>query len=302
MNQSRLEQLFPTIFINPKIDVFRFISPSIGYGVFAVAEIEQGELLAEIPFSECIIASNQKLLAEKIARNRQDSKWSEYFSFVLDSGVLNNVPIMWDNVSGISGSLKVLLESIKADFPNVPRWASAYMLSRSFEIEDENDSSIASVPIGDLFNHSTNAYNTRIRQDENGFRFYAESKISAGCEIFNNYGIDDSLTMFATHGFWDTDLITNMVFVPIKFLLETTTEEDEHFLLQIVIDENNIANSCREFLEVYKDQAIEQMLKGLEKMMTEVTDCSPCDNPQLEIINKSQLENLQVLYKNFSFH
>ena len=301
MNQYRLEQLFPTIFIHPKIDVFRFISPSIGYGVVAVAEIEQGELLAEIPFSECIIAPNQKLLAEKIARNQQDSKWSEYISFILESGVLNNVPIMWTNVSGISGSLKFLLESIHADFPNVPRWASAYMLSRSFEIEDDNTSSIASVPIGDLFNHSTKAYNTRIRQYDNGFRFYAESKISAGCEIFNNYGIDDSLTMFATHGFWDTDLITNIVFIPIKFLLETTTEEDEQFLLQIVIDENNIANSCREFLEVYKDQAVDRLLKGIEKMIHELKDYSPCDNPQLQIINQSQLENLEVLYKNFTF-
>ena len=284
MNQNQLEQLFPTIFINSKIDLLHFVSVDIGYGVYAVSEIEQGELLVEIPFTECILASDQKCLAQKISDYQKDSKWSEYISFIIDSGVLEKVPIMWENKRGICGSFKFLLESISADLPDVPKWASAYMLSRSFELEDSTDS-IASVPVADLFNHSTINFQTRIRQCETGFRFYAESPIQAGCEIFNNYGIDDTLTMMATHGFYDKQLISNLVYIPI--------DDDVSSMLRIPVDED-IKITCRDFSE--------RILIATENMLDEVKNCLADNNSGLDIVNESQLENLQTLYDDLLFH
>ncbi len=301
MNREKIEKLFPQIYINHKVDVFKHVSDEVGYGVVATENIQIGELLVFIPFDACIIAESEIFLTNKIAKSVNNTPWSEYISFIMHSNVLSHVPVLWSDHSSLKGSLKFLLDSIVGDLSDIPKWAAAYMLSRSFEIERPGGSpSIASVPVADLFNHSTLDWNTRIRQCEDGFRFFAEKNIFSGTQIFNNYGIDDQILMFLTHGFIDDGLKEDVLSIPVSLVREDNDEgsRDEDILIRIEVEEEK----CFEFLdtlpESWKPRAVDRMKRTVEKQIEEFSRLYyTSENVFLQKIYKSEKNNLEIFHR-----
>ena len=301
MNRKKLEQLFPQIYINHKVDVLKYVSDEVGHGVVATENIQIGELLVFIPFDACIIGESEIFLANKIAESVNNTPWSEYISFIMHSNVLSHVPLLWSDHSSLKGSLKFLHDSIVGDLSDFPKWAAAYMLSRSFEIERWGSSpSIASVPVADMFNHSTLDWNTRIRQCEDGFRFFAEKNIFSGTQIFNNYGIDEQILMFVTHGFIDEGLRQNVLYIPVSLLREEDDggSRDEDILIRIEVEEAK----CFQFLdsvpESWKPRAVDRMKRAVEKQIDEFSRLDlTAENVFLQKIYKSEKNNLELFYR-----
>ena len=193
-----------------------------GYGCIANRDIEKGTLLLSVLFEDCIIGKDEIELMEKILLHYGDnSKWTKYIDHVLDSKVLEYVPIMWSDLTELKMvcSLRALMSVVEDTMvlvnDYVPRWVIAFVLSRSFSIQG-GDGGIAIVPFGDMFNHSSNGWNTRLIEGEYGYMFYAEQFIHTGDEIFNHYGEDfDVMTMMITHGFFDDVVDSGNVYVGI---------------------------------------------------------------------------------------
>ena len=225
---------FPSLVVNPKIDFFHDFGPPFGLGCRATESIETGELLLSVSYDDCIWPATPEadesglFLAIEYALNDPNSKWFSYVNRVRSSGCLNIVPCMWPQscIHSITGtSLGYVINACGSEntYARISTTALAYMLSRSFVSESERGS-IASVPFGDMFNHSTFEWNTRIREivDEKRFVFYAERDIEENAQIFNNYGQQSGLEMMATHGFIDKGMNVSEIFFPLSLMTEET--------------------------------------------------------------------------------
>ncbi len=286
MDVKTIQKIFPKILINPKLEIRNSVA---GNGVFATDDISIGELLGFIPFDSCILGESEFSLAKKISDSRTNSLWSQYISFIVDSGLLNCIPLMWPDTSSLKGSLRVLHLSIISDLsPDIPSWAFAYMLSRSFEVEGFPPYTIASVPFGDLFNHSTKNWNTRIRECEDGFRFFAENEIFRGHEIFNNYGIDEQHLMMITHGFFDDGLRTDVMYISAGELRYGEDDEGKE------VDETVIRIETGSVFDAFKDRANEQFRRVVERRLVQLESESSTNLlPFISAIYKSEIENLK---------
>jgi hypothetical protein len=244
------DSLFPTVWRNPKVDFFRYIDQQLGHACFAKEPISVGETLLTVPFSACLTGKDEQVLVRVISEAATGAcpDWAQYLTFILSSGVLNVVPILWDEKEEISRipSLSAVCECLYSKLP--PTWESAYMLSRSFEFHDGR---IASVPFGDMFNHSTERWNTRIREMDDSFQFIAESDIAVDEEILNNYGDwFDAITMFATHGFFEQSMIRETVYIRVDdalCVIDTNCGEEVKGMIQGRTVEPDPEDSTDEF-------------------------------------------------------
>jgi hypothetical protein len=280
MNNDLTLLLESPIRLSPKAEL-RYISDSIGYGIFAKKLFNVGEEILFVPFECCITPSvlPQELdqvpeeirLAHAIAKAHDRSRsteseyrqWHMYIEFVLQSNGLAVVPCMWSDDERkarlAAGSLKYMYDSTIlhlteiANRLGIPIWAVAYMLSRSFVKTNDNSTGITCVPFADLFNHSSIHWNTRIRQCDEGFRFVAErGPIEPGREFFNCYSLDTSdgsfdwISMMITHGFIEsTGLPSDVVYIPLYRLREPgpsfVMDEDDDLLIRVCLKDRETA-------------------------------------------------------------
>lgn len=140
-----------------------------------------------------------------------DDPHHEYLHALQTRSEFNDHPVMWSEErlqEELGGT--ILHDVFKAtvgqwfrkgllnDDP-ATRFATAVMLSRCFEHEEVK---LALVPFADQFNHSSDSWHTKIREDgERGFLMFAERNIHAGEQIFNFYGPHSDSWLLLTHGF-----------------------------------------------------------------------------------------------------
>lgn len=197
------------------------ISKDKGNGVVAKRKILQGELLLRVPYEDCLWPKDQldeAGLITSINTVLHDLNHPLYSRLrkIIDSKVLEAVPLFGKHHelfttsdSSVSFLYRAMIEGIGLDRSD----AAKIMVSRCFA-SSSKFGSIAYVPFADDFNHSTNAWNTRIREDD-GFLFYAESEIQEKEEIRNCYGIETGVEMYLTHGFLEDALGMSILIIPV---------------------------------------------------------------------------------------
>ena len=236
--QSLLSQ-FPDVFVHKDVG-FHDFGDSCGWGCVAKSNIPSGTLLMQIPHSACICGTSELDLAQNIlAQFRlKTGRLYEYISRVFDSGSLDDLLKIWQNVDRYRcTSLSAVLACMQTKCLNnctsmcMCVHALAYMYSRSFESEFHT---IASVPFGDIFNHSSKEWSTRIREDVCGFSFFSERDVSAGEQIFNNYGNDvlDCTLMMATHGF-DSGDMCEVLYMPAWWMNSGENAQDDYRVIRV---------------------------------------------------------------------
>ena len=254
---------FPNIFTHPGIDFFRVVSH--GHGCVATTNIHRGELIASIRYSDCIVAEDETDLMEEIFNNFNNNgcRFGKYIHKVVESGVLDVVPVVWENRDEFErvGSLKWLMKAVE-HVRDMPRWVTAYMLSRSFSHPD----GIATVPLADMFNHSTLNWNTRIREMEDSYVFYAERDIVEGEEVLSNYGDEyDVMSMMVTHGFVDDGMSEGRIYFENGIVVDVDKELVDGVRLPAIINVSKIENILVRKLAEIENRNITFLTNVVEK-------------------------------------
>lgn len=221
-----------SIYLSPEID-FHFPFQPTNLGCLAKSNIPKGTLLARIPFSECIEAETEEEMIDLIRHvyHTTDHKMHAYVAKVIESGSLSPILSVWEKQKDKKTSISNIMKCMNIENPII----SAYMLSRCFAKENGQ---IVSVPFGDMFNHSTSRWATCIREDVDSFRFFAESEIFKGDQIFNNYGKSfDAMTMYVTHGFYDLNMSMEHIYILMSWLTSDTARVEDEILIKIDTNE-----------------------------------------------------------------
>lgn len=204
-------------------------------------------MLLFVPYKDCICAKDEIDLLHAIdsACSNDEHPMHKHIHAVRSSGSLSAIPLMSNQLELSSviqeSSLGFLHTGMIEPLLHLghERWVIAYMLSRCFQSEREGFP-LAAVPLADQFNHSSELFNTRLREVVGeGFCFYAERNVSQGEEILNNYGIDSGLEMFITHGFVDPANCMTEIVIPLQYLQEVEGE-DAGDLIKIKTDDQEL--------------------------------------------------------------
>jgi hypothetical protein len=188
----------------------------------------------------------------------------------------------------------------------IPTTAFAYMLSRSF-VSESDRGSIASVPFGDMFNHSTVNWNTRIREitDEKRFVFYAERDIEKNGQIYNNYGQQSGLEMMATHGFIDQEMNFSEIVFPISLMSEETncSLEPEGSLVRIDVEASDVLpGDLRSALPLaeFTPSLVSGLKRACNRMLENASriDRRAIEREDVRFLVSNEVENLHIYLKN----
>ena len=215
---------------HPSIDFFREGFKE-GRGCLALEAIKAGTLILHAPLECCLVPSSIDSTVElamihriKKALEDEGDALHEYLRGLRGRDEFKSHPVTWTDFrmeEELGGTL--LIDVYKATVGNwftngilpddeTTRFATAVMLSRCFEHELVG---LALVPFADQFNHSSNNWHTRIREDgANGFCMYAERDIAAGDQIFNFYGPYSNPWLLLTHGFTEDQNPFNDLLLP----------------------------------------------------------------------------------------
>jgi hypothetical protein len=158
-----------------------------------------------VPFSDCITAEDERCLVEKISVSE-----NVHIRRIRENKCLDHLAISPRILCSNNSISNVYNATVRPHLSNNPLWSVRLMMSRCFGYLD---SGIAYVPLADQFNHSTLEFHTRIRQEQDAYVFYAESRIEKNREIFSNYGIDSEIEMFVSHGFVDAGMLDSFVYL-----------------------------------------------------------------------------------------
>ena len=285
---------FPDVFLSEAVDFFHPFGAPWGRGCLARACISRGTLLAAIPHADCMHSGAEEIFAN--SKNSQ-SKFFRYIHQVIDSGTLSDVTSVWSSAS-LGGSLRNMVEVclLSQVGDSCPGWAVAYHVSRGF---GSDKLGLASVPFGDLFNHSDLSWQTRIREDEEGFKFFAESDISQGEQIFNSYtggGNDecsDFVSFFATHGF-AAALPHSCIYLPLSWLDEESAGAEDSSLVKIdVFDPAVIPRDLQHCLPLpeFVPRLVDRLLVALGRFPP--TKMDPSGNPSLDALQRRDAQLVQ---------
>ena len=304
------------IYLNPKIDFFHESRSDMGFGCVALDDIHRGELLLSVPYNCCLWPDTDdchecpevRLMRSIVAEHSNgDSRWRSYLEHVQMSGSLDAVPVMWPsgwNTTVKGSSLGYLYSSIVhplVALDDIPKWVIAFMLSRSFASERVPDA-IATVPFADQFNHSTDSFNTRIREivEENRFVFYAETGIARGEEIYNCYGALGPLEMFVTHGFTDGTQEDVIIF-PTSLMADGDGEADgipvaEDALIRIDVNGSVPPDDLVAALPL--PEFVPSLVAGLKRAISRMIHSSsmrpPTDNVSVSTLLDADVRNLHT--------
>jgi hypothetical protein len=281
---------FKSLYINPRIHLSD--QAVCGRGFLASDDIPEGELLMRISFDDCLWPSDPSLpeqiaLAQSIQEHFRDpnGKFHKYISEVIESKSLDNLPCMWDSclIEKYRGSSFFhLFNALMSDCPpDLDRIFFAYMLSRSF-VSFNGPGHIGSVPIGDLFNHSTLEWNTRIRESGNFFEFYSEKFIPKNFEILNLYGNEYcDLEMMMTHGFIDRGLNSSCIMFPVSLMSEDGMADDPTSpLVRIDVGDEDLIIPPE--FSIPLPEFIPSVEAGLKRAVDRMIDSSESTNRGLE--------------------
>ncbi len=261
-----------------------------GFGCIALEPLEAGEVILKVPFEDCVWPIDESedqfknlLISLKRVYLDSNNKWFDYLDNIHKSGSLNDLPIMSGQVCGtssVSNLFKILVSPYLDDI-TIPNWLVALGLSRCFDSECRSEG-IAFVPFADQFNHSTPNWNTRLREEDDHFIFYAERRIEANEEILNNYGIDTTVEMWTTHGFIDDGLIEDIIYIPLSFLRESDilNEDGEDVILRINVNSKEVIPNEINELFVLKDflpKVADCLIRAMDRMVNDNSGSSSND-------------------------
>ena len=234
---------FPEIYCSPKVDFFHLFGNERGNGCVALNDIEEGELLLSVPFDDCVWPSDGdedieiRLLRTIASKLEANDRFSDYIRASVVAASSSLVRIAEGTLSSYENLFHATVDPLLADFE---RDLVALLLSRCFA---SDAAGIAAVPLADQFNHSTLSWNTRLREDIEGRKFFfiSERKIFKGEKVLNYYGIDNTVEMQVTHGFVDEGLCDSLIVFPMALMKETFGKlENDDVLVKIDVEGDSV--------------------------------------------------------------
>ena len=286
---------FPQIFSSPKVDFFHNYGKVKGLGCIALHDIEGGELLLSVPYADCVWPhvgwdeSEIGLLTQVSQSLSAEDRFTEYLQSAVEAASSSMQRIAQETFSSFENMYRLSVEPLLAKFDER---IVALLLSRCFA---SDHGSIAAVPLADQFNHSTLHWNTRIREDveKRVFYFIAERKIFKNDEILNNYGINNVVEMFVTHGFVDAGLCDSVIVFPTALMKETFSGLIDHDDVLISVDVSGDSVIPASLLAaIPMDYFVPALVDGLVRAMDRMV-ASMEGKSQHPIVRKD-LENCQT--------
>lgn len=268
----------------------------------ALEPLTIGEKLLFIPYHNCLWPrENQDPLSGLVeaiadASENSGSAWHDYINHIREIGSLNHLPVFSEltGYSSVANVYRSLVLPLKEQYSS---WAVGLALSRCFSSENREEG-IAFVPFADQFNHSTNSWNTRIREDSKGFMFFAEKNIEKGEEIFNNYGIESDIEMWVTHGFVDDGLNTSLIYIPLSLLKrdDSSLPSDDDPLLKIDVNSSDpIPEELRSLLVLddFIARLVDALILALDRMLDSDFASSGSHDPILVSLLEKDRKNCE---------
>ena len=154
------------------------------------------------------------------------------------------------------------------------------------------------MPFADQFNHSTQAWNTRIREHADRFEFVAENNIDTGEETFNNYGVESDIEMWVTHGFVDEGLKDTLICIPISLLSSDSSAvpEDDPIIKIDVSGPDLIPSDLQSLLvlDEFIPPLLQALSRALDRMLSSYLEEEEFRDPYLRNLLEKDRKNCEL--------